>query len=30
LKRLKSDPWAGYRTASQRLSNASIRAMSRL
>jgi bifunctional non-homologous end joining protein LigD len=30
LKRLKSDPWAGYGTASQRLSNASIRAISRL
>lgn len=30
LKRLKSDPWAGYRTASQRLSNASIRAIARL
>jgi bifunctional non-homologous end joining protein LigD len=30
LKRLKSDPWAGYGTASQRLSKASIRAISRL
>jgi bifunctional non-homologous end joining protein LigD len=30
LKRLKSDPWAGYGTASQRLSNASIRAIARL
>jgi len=30
LKRLKTDPWAGYWTASQRLSNASISAMSRL
>ena len=30
LKRLKSDPWAGYWTASQRLSSASIRAVSRL
>ena len=30
LKRLKTDPWAGYRTSSQRLSNASIRAIARL
>ena len=30
LKRLKSDPWAGYGTATQRLSNASIRAISRV
>jgi bifunctional non-homologous end joining protein LigD len=30
LKRLKSDPWAGYGTALQRLSNASIRAIARL
>jgi bifunctional non-homologous end joining protein LigD len=30
LKRRKSDPWAGYGTASQRLSNASIRAIARL
>jgi len=30
LKRLKTDPWAGYGTASQRLSNTSIRAMARL
>jgi bifunctional non-homologous end joining protein LigD len=30
LKRRKSDPWAGYGAASQRLSNASIRAISRL
>ena len=27
LTRLKTDPWAGYGTASQRLSNASIRAI---
>ena len=29
LKRLKTDPWAGYWTASQGLSNASIRAVAR-
>ena len=30
LKRLETDPWAGYWTASQRLSNASISAIARL
>jgi bifunctional non-homologous end joining protein LigD len=27
LKRLRADPWAGYWTARQRLSNASIKAL---
>jgi bifunctional non-homologous end joining protein LigD len=30
LKRLKTDPWAGYWAATQRLSNESIRAIARL
>jgi DNA primase len=30
LKRRKKDPWAGYWTASQRLSDASINAMARM
>jgi bifunctional non-homologous end joining protein LigD len=30
LKRLETDPWAGYGTSSQRLSSASIRAIARL
>jgi bifunctional non-homologous end joining protein LigD len=30
LRRLRSDPWAGYWTASQRLSNAALKALGRI